>query len=770
MIDPTDPEYANTPASDQRPAYGYGPADPTAPPAATIVTPFYNTGPIFHETARSVMRQSFQQWEWLIVNDGSTQADAVALLNEYRAREARIRVIDHGYNRGLSAARNTGFQAARTPYVIQLDSDDLLEPTAIEKCLWFLESYPEYAFAKGYTVGFEAQTYLWQHGFHSGQAFLQENRVAASSVVRTAVHRAVGGYDRTFQSGFEDWDFWLRCASQGHWGGTLPEYLDWYRRRESHQDRWADWNQPQQVKRQLRQRYPRLWAGQFPHIQPEWHRAYTRVPDHFPWNNRLEKDKPRLLMILPWLTVGGADKFNLDALELLTGQGWEVSIAATLTGDSSWLPEFARFTPDIFVLPHFLRLTDYPRFLCALIHSRQVDVVMISNSEFAYLLLPYLRSRCPGVAFVDYCHMEEEAWKSGGYPRLAVAYQDMLDLNIVSSRHLRHWMEKRGADAERIQVCYTNVDAEKWRPTAAASGPSVRRALDIADDTPLLLYAARICEQKQPRVFAQSLLRLRQTTTDWAAVVAGDGPEAGWLGGFIKRHRLGRHVRLLGAVPNDSVRQLMVEADIFFLPSQWEGIALSVYEAMACGLPVVGADVGGQRELVTPECGVLIARATPEAEAETYAAALAELIAQPARRHRMGQAGRQRVQSAFRLEDLATRLEQLFREAQHRHTTQPRPMPHPSLARICAGQAVEYTRLTSVAEELWQERGQARSATPGLSPLGSVGLPGVPWRTRLYFALRRLLFPSYRLAMNHRWGVRLKDTLKRFVLGPGHTG
>ncbi len=764
MIDPKNPDYANTPASDQRPVYDYGPADPTVPPAATIVTPFYNTGAIFHETARSIMRQSFQQWEWLIINDGSTQADALALLDEYRNRDTRIRVIDHDHNRGLSAARNSGFQAARTPYVVQLDSDDLLEPTAIEKCLWFLESYPEYAFVKGYTVGFEAQTYLWQQGFHNGEAFLEENSVAVTSVVQTAVHGAVGGYDENFRRGFEDWDFWLRCASRGYWGGTLPEYLDWYRRRESHQDRWAHWNKPQKVKGQLQRRYPQLWAGKFPHVQPEGHRAYTPIADEYLWDNRLQKDKPRLLMLLPWLTVGGADKFNLDVLELLTGQGWEVSIATTLTGESSWWPQFAHFTPDVFILHHFLRLTDYPRFLCYLIHSRQISVVMVSNSELAYLLLPYLRARCPGVAFVDYCHMEEEDWKSGGYPRFAVEYQDVLDLNIVSSQHLRHWMEQRGADSERIRVCYTNVDAEKWRPTATENGTSVRHELGIADNTPLLLYVARICEQKQPRVFAQSLVCLDRTTTNWAAVVAGDGPDADWLGGFIKRRGLGRHVRLLGAVPNDSVCRLMAEADIFFLPSQWEGIALSLYEAMACGLPIVGADVGGQRELVTPECGILIPRTTPEAEAETYAAALAELIAQPERRYSMGQAGRRRIQTAFRLEELAKRLEQLFREAQHRHTTQPRPIPHLGLARICASQAVEYTRLASVAEELWQERGQAKSTTPRLSPVESAGLP---WQTRTYFVLRRLLMPSYRLAVNYnmRWCIALKDTLKRFLVG-----
>ncbi len=218
MIDPADPDYINTPVAPQRPTYAYRPADTSAAPCVSIVTPFYNTGPVFHQTARCIFQQSLQQWEWIIVNDGSTDAEALAVLQEYRERDPRIRVLDHAYNRGLSAARNTGFQAARALYVVQLDSDDLLEATAAEKWLWFLESYPEYGFVKGYTVGFEARTYLWQKGFHSGKAFLEENIVAATSMIRTAVHDAAGGYDETFRGGLEDWDFWLRCASHGQWG------------------------------------------------------------------------------------------------------------------------------------------------------------------------------------------------------------------------------------------------------------------------------------------------------------------------------------------------------------------------------------------------------------------------------------------------------------------------------------------------------------------------------------------------------------------------
>ena len=189
MIDLAHPDYTNTPASDRRPVYGYRPVDPTAPPVVTIVTPYYNTGAIFHETARSVLRQSFQQWEWIIVNDGSTDPEVLAVLDSYRNTDARIRVIDHEVNQGPSAGRNTAYRAARAASTsVQLDTDNMLEPTAIEKWIWLLESYPEFAFVKGYSVGFDAREYLWDQGFHNGGVFLEQNLVDITSALRRSVH------------------------------------------------------------------------------------------------------------------------------------------------------------------------------------------------------------------------------------------------------------------------------------------------------------------------------------------------------------------------------------------------------------------------------------------------------------------------------------------------------------------------------------------------------------------------------------------------------
>jgi GT2 family glycosyltransferase len=447
MIDPNNPDFANPPGSRRTVGFEYSPEDFTAPPAVTIATPFYNTGAIFEETARTVMGQSFQQWEWLIVNDGSADPESLAILDAYRHRDVRIRVIDHASNRGLSAARNTGFHQAGSNYIVMLDSDDLLEPTAIEKWFWHLQSYPEYSFVHGYSVGFGALKYLWQRGFSSGSMSLDENQIDHTSMVRCDVHQAVGGFDESITGGLEDWEFWLRCANSQYWGNTIPEYLNWYRRRPTQGDRWSNWSEQglKPFRDKLRQRYPALWKGGFPKIRLRWHMPNDIVPDTLPATNCLRKQKRRLLMIVPQLTMGGADKFNLDLVRMLSAHGWELTVAVTLKSDYCWLPEFGRYTSDIFVLHNIIRPIDHPRFLKYLIGSRRPDLVLISNSELGYRLLPYLRASCPEVSFTDFGHAEHEDWNNGGYPRLAVDYQALLDLNITASEHLKQWMGKQGA-------------------------------------------------------------------------------------------------------------------------------------------------------------------------------------------------------------------------------------------------------------------------------------------------------------------------------------
>ena len=416
------------------------------------------------------------------------------------------------------------------------------------------------------------------------------------------------------------------------------------------------------------------------HIAPTAHAVVSppgasrsRIRFDLAFDNRLAKSKRRLLLLVSWITTGGADKFTLDLVSQLVAREWEVTVVTTLPGYNAWAPRLLRLTPDVFILPHLLQPDEYPRFLRYAVESRRPDAILISNSVFAYRALPYLRRLARGIPIVDFCHSVHPYWLNGGYPRLSLERTGALDLHIASSEHVRCWMVKRGVDSARIEVCYTNVDAEP--PESHDDWPSgqlSRSEMGLPDAIPIIVYPCRVDVEKQPRVFAKTVLELHRQGHAYVALVVGDGPYLGWLRHFVRHHRLDERVRFLGRQPPERTRRLISLSNCLFLPSQYEGISLTLFEAMAEGVAVVAADVGGQRELVTPDCGVLVERADETGEVEHYARVLGELLNRPEKRRAMGEAGRQRVREHFPLDAMGARMDSLLDRARELAVSGPR--------------------------------------------------------------------------------------------------
>jgi glycosyltransferase involved in cell wall biosynthesis len=248
---------------------------------------------------------------------------------------------------------------------------------------------------------------------------------------------------------------------------------------------------------------------------------------------------------------------------------------------------------------------------------------------------------------------------------------------------LREWEVAHGAPAATTRAIYCGIDTAAWDPERAEireETAATRARLDISPETPLILFAGRMVEQKRPQLAGEILLALARSLegsgTDFAAVVAGDGPELAPLTRRIARGRLSERVRFVGAQSEAQMRALTAAADIALLPSAREGIALVLYEAMAMGTVPVAAAVGGQGELITPECGYLIPQAPvgnvvkaesaagySADEVKRYVAALTTLVRHAELRQAMAAACRARVVSQFDVRAMGVAMDAVISEA-----------------------------------------------------------------------------------------------------------
>ncbi len=148
----------------------------------SIVTPFYNAGQYFQQTFYSVINQTFPWFEWVIVDDGSTQEKDIELLHMLAEQDERIKVITQ-QNGGLAYARNTGIQNTSTEIFIPLDADDLISPQYIEYLYFGLLFHQEAAWCYSSSVGFGGQEYLWKKPWDA-ERMKTENMLVATAAIR----------------------------------------------------------------------------------------------------------------------------------------------------------------------------------------------------------------------------------------------------------------------------------------------------------------------------------------------------------------------------------------------------------------------------------------------------------------------------------------------------------------------------------------------------------------------------------------------------------
>ncbi|TEB16173.1 putative glycosyltransferase EpsJ [Pelotomaculum sp. FP] len=640
-------------------------------PLVTIVTPFYNAGRYLMETANSVFNQTFPYFEWIIVDDGSTNQDDIELLDNLIEHDSRVKIY-HKENGGPSSARNYAISKSSTDIIISLDADDLIDPTYLECTYFALLTNKQAGWCYADSIGFGSLNYLWKKPFNTKQ-LKEENFLVEVAAMRKAALISVGFYDESETHAYEDWHLWLKFLRSNYIPVHLGYYGSWYRRVDSgvfrlvNKDHQKHTSAMRLINEVAMDVDDNLVAIEYP-CQDRNHFA---KPFKWEWNRKpvLGNEKCKVLMILPWLTMGGADTFNLDVVSRIDKKKFEVSIITTVAGDSAWRQKFEQYATDIFDLTTFLHMKNWSAFIHYFIKSRDVDVIFVSNSYYGYYLVPWLRKEFPNLPILDYVHMEEWYWRAGGYARTTGAMGDVLDRTYVCSNHLKNVLVNEfGRRPEDIEVVYINVDENEFSPDKAVRG-LIRTEAGVAADDPVVLFPCRIHPQKRPFLMLEIAKELCLYIENIRFFVVGDGPELDEL--KLKAHKDG----VTGSVFFFGQRQDMVsfyrDSDLTLICSIKEGLALTTYESLSMGVPVVSSDVGGQRELIDKAVGITVPLCQNEEadfnsktynkdEVILYVNAIREILSNKDRHKLMSNNCRQKILGAFSKKSMIKKLEDEF--------------------------------------------------------------------------------------------------------------
>jgi glycosyltransferase involved in cell wall biosynthesis len=210
-------------------------------PTVTVLTAVYNGALFLSETISSIQAQDFNDWEYIIVDDASTD-DTRQIVKNAMNLDSRIRLLACNERRGCYAAANAGLQESRGKYVFRTDADDLSAPNRLTRQLQYMADHPQYRACVSFWRPFNAQGFTTVTAVkipERPQVFkwfllLRNSCLHSSACIERAAIMELGGYRELPLS--QDYRLWAELT-QRDWLGIVPEVLSYVRIHEMRQTR-----------------------------------------------------------------------------------------------------------------------------------------------------------------------------------------------------------------------------------------------------------------------------------------------------------------------------------------------------------------------------------------------------------------------------------------------------------------------------------------------------------------------------------------------------
>uniref|UniRef100_UPI00313EDE45 glycosyltransferase family 2 protein n=1 Tax=Bacillus sp. OTU2372 TaxID=3043858 RepID=UPI00313EDE45 len=202
-------------------------------PLVSIITPVYKAEKFIAETIKSVQKQTFENWEMILINDVSPD-NSVEIINEFAEVDSRIRLVNLEENSGAAVARNTAIKLSKGKYIAFLDSDDLWHPEKLMKQVRFME--------KGnLPFSFTAYEIMEENGTRTGKIVHVPENIDYDGLLKNTIigcltvvlnKEMIGRIEMVNIRTRQDFVLWLDILKRGHLAYGLDETLAYYRKVE----------------------------------------------------------------------------------------------------------------------------------------------------------------------------------------------------------------------------------------------------------------------------------------------------------------------------------------------------------------------------------------------------------------------------------------------------------------------------------------------------------------------------------------------------------
>jgi len=679
-------------------------------PIITVLMSVYNGETYLRESIDSILNQTFNDFEFLIINDGSMDATREIILSY---DDTRIILVDNEENIGLSKSLNIGIHRSRGDYIARQDADDISHPMRFEKeYILMREEDCDVVYCRYEYMDRRGRQLLWVSPIFSAQNLGKGlislmNPIAHGSVLMKKFSLIdAGGYNDLMVFS-QDYELWLRLLSMkkkiecvdyvGYYQRILPRadkikrdaqrlygsmVINYYLNdKEMPTSELANLNEKLLSYRGLKQQYIEsifqqvlYWCNVKKIKLRAFFNNYSIFSHRF---NTIKHSGVLMVTGVYYPEVSGAANQCRQLVDTLREKVNFIVLTTTRDPD---LPPRSQFdgVEVLRVLLNERSVTDYLKAslrIITFILSRRKDFQIAHLHGFSLksalvVLLSKIFNKNVIIKMTSVGHDDPEAMKRRSF--ILNYFFSKADTYVGVSPQFEKTYRQSQLPANRLKQIPNGVDINRFRPVTDGEKAALREMLGLPKNKKFILFVGHFSREKCPDLLL----------TAWKRYIAETFPETGiiFVGSTNPDHyevdaELTRDIQQL-AQPYINERIFFIErtqeiekvyqaSDMFVLPSLREGMPNSLLEAMACGLPVIASELNGITDWIVKDGinGYLV----PSGNKKLLGKVIIRILINEADAHRLGLNGRIKTVERFSIYEVRQRYEKLYNQVLHNY-------------------------------------------------------------------------------------------------------